>query len=375
MELSAEKDVNEVNIDGKEFHVFTIRKAQIIPLQEGTLQLGEAYVDNVVQLLHADGLRAESYSATLWNKPLFIEVKNLPPTNKPKNFSNIVGKFSIEAKVDTTSAAVGENVTLSVTIKGSGNIAGINMPTIQWPKGTEHFEGSDTQMIEQESFPATGYKIFLIPFISNSEGSIVIPPISFSYFDVSAGKYRTVESNSIPVTFTKALSRDEQMKQIVTEEVSNKKYLWIVGAIAAAVILAGINSVARDKKKQKEKILQQKEDPSILKEYPIVVKDDASEIFSALNDLGAITGEKDFLSKTRVFLTYALQVKLSAINAGEHELIQILKKDNEYVVASSCERIYEICNRNLYSPEADENVQEQIYFEVTSVVRMIYNFS
>jgi hypothetical protein len=105
-------------------------------------------------------------------------------------------------------------------------------------------------------------------------------------------------------------------------------------------------------------------------------KDDASEIFAELNKLGSIQGTTDFLSSTRYFLIKALQVKLRAASVSEHELIFLMRQNNAFgEIAMSCELIFDTCDRNLYSLTTEENVQEKIYFELTSVVKKMYELS
>jgi hypothetical protein len=378
LELSADNDIREATVNGAQFHVFTIRRVQIIPLQEGILQLAPAFVDNIVQLVHEDGSGIENFSVTLSNEPLDIEVKSLPVQGKPKDFSGLLGKFTIAANIDTNKLPAGENAILRVVIRGSGNIAGVHIPSIQWPIGTEHFEGSDTQYIDQENFPVTGYKIFEVPFIGDKEGRAVIAPIAFSYFDPLLEAYETITTNSIPITFTKAIGRNEQMKDIITEEVSNKKYLWIVGAIAAAV--TGIWLVTtRRKPHQKNQIkLAERQNGVATKQeaVPPLLKNDASEIFAELNKLGSIQMTADFLSSTKYFLIKTLQAKLGAPSVSEHELIFLMRQSKEFSeIAMSCEVIFDTCDRNLYSLAMEENIQEKIYFELTSVVKKMYELS
>jgi hypothetical protein len=378
LELSADNDIHEANISGEQFHVFTIRRVQIIPLEEGRLQLTPAYVDNIVQLIHEDGSGVENFSVTLSNEPLDIEVKPLPKRGKPKDFLGILGQFTITANIDTIKIPAGENATLRIMIQGSGNITGIHIPVIQWPIGTEHFDGSDTQYIDQEHFPIRGYKIFEVPFIGNKEGEAVIAPISFSYFDPLLEVYQTITTKSLPIKFTKAVSRNEQMKDIVVEDVTNKKYLWIIGAIAAVVTgVCVVTARLKGKQKTVNKQAPEKSNGTVAKQdMPPSEKDEASEIFAELNKLSSVHTTTDFLSSTKYFLIKALQAKLGAASVSEHELLFLMKQNNAFIdIAISCEVIFETCDRNLYSLSTEENVQEKIYFELTSVVKKMYELS
>ena len=377
MELSAENEPHEATVNGKLFHVFVIRRVQVTPLEEGTLQLGQTFVDNVVQLMNAEGNNIQNFSFTLSNEPLNIEVKPLPSTGKPPNFSGLVGEYFITASIDNNKIPAGEDATLRITIKGSGNIAGLHVPIVHWPLGTEHFEGSDTQRIDLDNFPVTGYKIFEIPFIGDKEGNIVFEPISFSYFDPSLQLYKTISTGSIPVLVTKPVSRKELMKDIVTEDITNKKYLWIVGAIAIAVFITWfVSSRAKAQQKSQPKPSQQKQQPVVVEDKIEEKRDDASLVFAELNELGTISAMPEFFSSTRFFLIKALQTKLNITDVTEHDLIIVMKQHDAYIeIAAACENIFETCNRNLYSPLTEEDIREKIYFDLTSVVKRMYELS
>lgn len=376
LELLADKDPHDETFKGKQFHVFTMRKIQVTPLQEGTLLLGEAAVESVVQLVNFNSTNVENFSATLTSKPLAIEVKALPVLNKPIGFSGLVGNFNITANVDSNNVPVGENVVLHIKVKGNGNIAGIRSPAVQWPTGTEHFDGSDTQYVDVENYPVNGYANFDIPFIGTGEGTVTIPAILFSYFDASLQTYKTINTEPLAVTFTKAISHDEQMKDVVTEDITNKKYLWIVGAIALTVITALLlSSYVKQRKATAEKLLKSKLPVQILVEVkPEPAKKNTDEIFTELNSLGALTGSGNFLLKCKSFLIVALQTRLNTIISSEQELIELLKKNHEFAdISATSEHIFDTCNRNLYSPLAEDDIQEQLYFELTGVIKRLYS--
>jgi len=97
------------------------------------------------------------------------------------------------------------------------------------------------------------------------------------------------------------------------------------------------------------------------------------EIFAELNDLGKINVSQKFFSSARVFLIKALQSRLEAVCESEHDLVILLKENDNYMeIASSCETIFDTCNRNLYSPLGEDDIREKIYFELTAVVKKMY---
>lgn len=370
LEIEEEKERTEAYLNGLHYTVFNIRKVQIIPLQPGSIELGNASVQNVVPLLNSDGSGVESYSVTLENKPIKLEVVSLPVKNKPANFSNILGDFSIHSSIDTNNAAVGENINLNITISGSGNITGVQLPAINWPKEVEHFEFLDSQRINQNNFPLSGSKTFTIPFIIKKAGDYTIPKITFAYFNAKEVKYETVSTEPIPLTIL-PVQKTSITKNVVLEDVSNRKYLWIVALIAVPVLVFLVVTARKKTGEEREGNEEEKNETSLPDKEG---KEETFDILSALNELGASTRQNDFLLMAKAFVTKVLQEKLQTNEASEIALINNLKLHPELKeYYSDCEKIYAVCNQNLYAMRKDENVSGEIYFSVTSLVKKMYN--
>ncbi|HSN61199.1 MAG TPA: BatD family protein, partial [Ferruginibacter sp.] len=105
-------------LNGREYNVYTIRKAQLYPLQDGTIEIESATLDNNIQFLKDDaanlqgnasgyingfGLGTDAVvteSVSLTSKPVSIVVKPLPVQGKPASFNGAVGKFDITATLE-----------------------------------------------------------------------------------------------------------------------------------------------------------------------------------------------------------------------------------------------------------------------------------
>ena len=377
IELSAENDPDTEEINGKIYRVIYIRKVLLTPLQEGLLQLDEAKVENIVQFEHADdATKTESFSITLSNQPLQIEVNALPQKNKPLNFSGSVGSYTISAKTDTGTAPVGENIHLFIALNGLGNISGINLPLIKWPEGIEHFDATDTEHINQEKLPITGSRVFDIPFIGTKEGSVAIPPIGFNFFDPASQTYQTVYSKPVAVVFTKAVAKEETMKDIVTEDVSNRKYLWIVPAIAFVVAFVIIVSSRITKQKnaaikKQQEIIQQKEmaEKAMQKIFVPVKKTDFSKEFAALEKTG---DDKMFFNLAKAMLTKALQEKLQSSFTTETSLLAVLKeKFTDDNIAKEAANIYASCDIALYTPVENDKNKKNVSTQLKEVIERL----
>ncbi len=129
-----------------------------------------------------------------------IEVRALPPA--PEGFSGAVGTFKFVSKVVPTTTTVGEPVTWTLELSGTGN----------WPdiSGLPAREVSrDFQVIQPQArrTPAAG-KIFdstlsedVVP-VPTRAGTYGIEPVNFIYFDPGEGEYKTLTAAGATVTVT-----------------------------------------------------------------------------------------------------------------------------------------------------------------------------
>lgn len=372
-ELSADADPITEEFAGKIFHVIYIRKVLLTPLQEGELILDNATVENVVQFQDAsDATKTENFSASLSNEPLKIEVNALPEKNKPNNFSGIVGNYSIEAKTDTGTSPVGENVHLIVTIKGQGNINAITLPQINWPAGVEHFDAADTQRVDQNSDTVTGYKVFNIPFIGTKEGTDTIAAIAFNFFDAASKTYKTIYTKPVSINFSKTLSIESNPQKIVSEDISNRRYLWIVPALAIFVgSVIFITSKLNKKKTEALKIKQALREKRKIEEEAMwnvriaTVKTDFSQNIAALEN---IHGEQQFFNDTKTLLTKILQEKFLQGNSSQKDLLAAIKNNNNETVVEQISQIYTACDLALYSPVISTERREEVLQQLKNLL-------
>ena len=132
--------------------------------------------------------------------PLELTIKPLPPA--PANFSGAVGEFAFTSKVIPTTAAVGEPVTWTLELSGTGN----------WPDLSglpQRDVSNDFQIVQPKSkrtmkdgslFEGTlSEDVVLVP---TKPGAYRLAPVRFTYFDTKSGSYKTVASEPVTVTVT-----------------------------------------------------------------------------------------------------------------------------------------------------------------------------
>lgn len=130
-----------------------------------------------------------------------IEVRPLP-AGAPAGFSGAVGQFKLVSKIVPEKAAVGEPVTWTLELSGTGN----------WPdiSGLPAREVSnDFQVVQPKAkrTPAEG-KLFDVTLtedvvlVPTKPGTYALGPVVFSYFDPKTGTYTTRTAPRTTVTIT-----------------------------------------------------------------------------------------------------------------------------------------------------------------------------
>ena len=193
-------DPSEVNVNGEQ-RAYVLYKTRAFAKAPGALDL-----DSVRQ---AVGLVTGSIGFGFLSTPQVtqknlesnrphVTVRALPPA--PAGFSGAVGQFKLASKVVPEKAAVGEPVTWTLELSGTGN----------WPDVTglpTRDVSTDFQVVQPKAkrttaegklFDATlAEDVVLVP---TKAGTYALGPVSFVYFDAKAGIYRTLTAERKTLT-------------------------------------------------------------------------------------------------------------------------------------------------------------------------------
>ncbi len=258
--------VSVEKLNGKAFTVHTIRKAQLIPLQAGSIDLDPVEVENVVHFVRA-GARQEPHrsgdrlrdlldqlsgdenlgpavdeNVTLDTKPLTVTVKPLPDEKKPVGFNGAVGNFTIEASLGSKSVVAQDESTLHVVVRGKGNLPVVTAPAIDWPAGIDAFDPSAKEDVNKGAVPMSGSKSFDYLFTVRDSGNYQIPAINLSYFDPSAHEYKTVNTQPMELHVTSAVKRPRAAEPAAASAGSSADdkpggFMWSLLEMIGAVLI------------------------------------------------------------------------------------------------------------------------------------------
>ena len=200
--LGEEKRYEEVR-DGILYNVIELRMA-LFPLVSGKIEIPPAsFKCNIIirqqrnrgslfdEFMGGGGRR---YPVERSTEPVKLVIKPLPVIDRPEDFTGAVGKYTMDVLAKPTKVKVGDPITLTINIRGEGNIQTIGEPLLA-PDGMKNFKAYDFEAkvtITDRGYGIKGEKLFNKVIESQSEDSDVIPGISFSYFDPELEKYETL---------------------------------------------------------------------------------------------------------------------------------------------------------------------------------------
>ena len=120
-------------------------------------------------------------------------VKALPLEGRPDDFNGAVGVLRVAARVDTSSARVGDPLVLTLRVQGISNVKLLPRPTIEldWASAVP---GSERILVDSSGSLVRGTKEFDWILTPTREGRVRVPRVSYAYFDPYAARYGTAES-------------------------------------------------------------------------------------------------------------------------------------------------------------------------------------
>lgn len=148
-------------------------------------------------------------SKSLPTKPIELEVRPLPVEGRPDDFSGLVGTFELGVEASDTSVAREETVTLTVTLRGSGVLAGYTLPPVA---DTSDYRVYDDTPVVESTATASGlvstatFRRAVVPLV---EGALTIPPVSLSVFEPDQGAYVTVASRPLKLRVSGGVAGEE----------------------------------------------------------------------------------------------------------------------------------------------------------------------
>lgn len=188
--------------EGKPFRYVILKRVVLYPQKTGELELEPLSLDVSVEVPSSrrDFFGRPLYTST--NKTVSagrrtINVKELPITGKPENFSGAVGDFDFSVTTSKTALNAAESLQTIVKVSGSGNLKLFQLPEPNLPSSLEVYEPEFEENVSTSLSGMQGSVSNNYTVIPSFKGKYPIPSISFTYFNPKTEKYNTINSNEI----------------------------------------------------------------------------------------------------------------------------------------------------------------------------------
>ena len=214
--LQQKIDLNDVqleleNYNGRNYQTATIYSTLLYPQKSGDITIDPASFEAVLLVPNQARSRSifddffNSYTTatrTLRAPGTTIHVTPLP-AGKPASYAGGVGKFTMDAKLSSTDVKANEAITLTLTIRGAGNMKLLKTPAVDWPEGFEQYDPKVTNNFKTSTGGMSGTRTIEYLAIPRAAGDYTLPAVKFGYFDTEKGQYQVLSSPEYTLHITR----------------------------------------------------------------------------------------------------------------------------------------------------------------------------
>jgi hypothetical protein len=139
--------------------------------------------------------RVEVREVPVTIEPVPIEVLPLPAEGRPADFGGAIGEWKLDVTAKPTEVAVGDPITFTIEISGSGNIDTVPAPKLGSLDGFKTYE--PTIRTTKDDLNTMGERVIQQVLIAKSTGVKELPEVRLTYFDPVAKDYKTAAQSPI----------------------------------------------------------------------------------------------------------------------------------------------------------------------------------
>ena len=214
--------------NGENYRYVVLKRALLIPTKSGKLLIEPMKMDILIGVPTGRGdffgnpitrNVTKAFSSAKRN----INVKQLPLENKPKNFNGAVGDFDFNITSSKNDLKANESSQIKVIVNGKGNLKLFEIPKIETPKELEIYTPEHKEIVNTTTNGIRGSVYDLYTVVPQFKGKYKIPKVSFSYFNPSEKKYKTITTEDLFVNVLEG-------KTIKTTTNNVKKDVTVTGA-------------------------------------------------------------------------------------------------------------------------------------------------
>jgi BatD DUF11 like domain len=172
------------------FDALVYRRA-LFPLEAGRIVVPPAQLTYSLPVGVSFFSREESHD--LQTDSAVVVAIDPPVSGRPADFDGAVGRLQLDLRVQSPTARVGDPVTVTLRVSGTGNIKLMPRPRFQVP-GVTLIPSDERVHVDSSGRRIGGSKEFDWILTPRVAGELDLRPVRYSYFDPDARRYETAMS-------------------------------------------------------------------------------------------------------------------------------------------------------------------------------------
>lgn len=194
--------VETVEHEGASWNSAVLARWLLVPVREGRLEIPPFSVDVQVEApnrsrrrdpfddFFGGGLLGSRLSTlTAASAPLPLEVRALP--DPPAGYTGAVGSFQLSGGPDLDSLAVGEALTLTLTLNGRGNLKWIEAPTLAHSGDLERYDTQTEDALQAGPGGLVGRRVWRTLLVPRNPGELTIDAVVLPVWNPKRGGWET----------------------------------------------------------------------------------------------------------------------------------------------------------------------------------------
>ncbi|MGB0316737.1 MAG: BatD family protein [Flavobacteriaceae bacterium] len=305
-----------------------------------------------------------------------LNVKPLPTSGQPENFTGAVGQFDFDVILSKDALKASESFQAKIKVSGKGNLNLFQLPEINVPNTLEVYEPERKETIKTTLSGTEGTVEENYTIVPQYQGKYPIPPVAFSYFDPKAKNYKTVRSQELlvdvyegptsgmtntspvpsstrtPLTASEGAFRFIQLetdfKPVITKAFWMSKRFWLLFILPFVLLLLGyyinrfVIQKSKDSASNKQRLAEK-----LAKKY----------LSSAKKAFGNQVAFYEALERALHNYLKA-KLKIETIELSKTKIAELLEnKKVDKVIATEFIAVIENCERARYAPESEGSIQ------------------
>lgn len=178
--------------------------------------------DSDMDSLFGFGRKAITKTFSTRTEPIMITVRGVPEEGKTLDYTGAVGVFEFIVDVKPLSVKVGEPITITMKVRGTGDIDKIQIPEYEDIDGFRSYETESRIQKEKEDTGISKEKVFEKVLVPTKEGEYEMPVIHFKFFNPVQENYQTIARGPFQIIVEKGDIEQEQVQYIaVSDDLTN----------------------------------------------------------------------------------------------------------------------------------------------------------